>query len=257
MPGTIEMNPLYEYKERYALTDRQMAQRVGVTRVTMSRHIHGASGIKDYNIKKYAEIFDIDPYALFCIGPISKIRKDETGNRYGRLTVIEYIGLTPESSGSIVWLCRCDCGELTTVKSAHLRSGQTRSCGCLQIESRRKAGGRNKLEPGEASLNALFYSYQKSARGRSYEWHLTKDQFRELTKQSCNYCGIKPSNEYWGHPSCNGPHVCNGIDRVDNSRGYVLGNVVPCCSICNNAKGTMTQREFYDWIKRAYYHVKG
>ena len=52
---------------------------------------------------------------------------DLTGQRYGRLTVVapaENVG------GRTAWLCRCDCGKETIVKSHHLRSGHTRSCGC-------------------------------------------------------------------------------------------------------------------------------
>jgi hypothetical protein len=40
----------------------------------------------------------------------------------------------------------------------------------------------------------------------------------------------------------------NGIDRVDNSKGYILGNCVPCCSWCNRAKADGTLAKFMDWI---------
>ena len=55
--------------------------------------------------------------------------KDETGNRYGRLTVL---GLyTTEGYGGAVWSCHCDCGKDINVLGTRLRSGNTRSCGCL------------------------------------------------------------------------------------------------------------------------------
>lgn len=54
---------------------------------------------------------------------------DETGNKYGRLTVIE---LDKERSGKLAfWKCRCDCGTITTVSGIKLRDGHTQSCGCL------------------------------------------------------------------------------------------------------------------------------
>lgn len=46
--------------------------------------------------------------------------------------------------------------------------------------------------------------------------------------------------------------VYNGIDRVDNSVGYVLSNCVPCCSTCNRMKGTMSSEEFKEKIKLIY-----
>jgi hypothetical protein len=56
---------------------------------------------------------------------------DESGNRYGRLTVIGPI--TPKTKPPS-FLCKCDCGNTTKVFGSNLRRGNTRSCGCLNIE---------------------------------------------------------------------------------------------------------------------------
>ena len=55
---------------------------------------------------------------------------DETNNKYGWLTVLEYAGTTP--GGGAQWKCECDCGNVTTVRAEALRSGHTRSCGCIK-----------------------------------------------------------------------------------------------------------------------------
>lgn len=60
---------------------------------------------------------------------------DLTGQRFGRLTVIEK---DPESKGKIFWICRCDCGGTKRVESYRLRSGHVQSCGCLEQENREK-----------------------------------------------------------------------------------------------------------------------
>ena len=66
------------------------------------------------------------------------------GQRFGRLTVIKNTGKRGKYA---VWLCRCDCGNLTEVLGHHLKSSHTRSCGCLQREAldkgRQKHGGSN------------------------------------------------------------------------------------------------------------------
>lgn len=54
---------------------------------------------------------------------------DMAGKRFGRLTVIERNG---SDTGGIRWKCRCDCGNVVTVRGTHLRSGATLSCGCYQ-----------------------------------------------------------------------------------------------------------------------------
>jgi len=59
-------------------------------------------------------------------------RTDLTGQRFGRLVVIEYAGLN--SYPRATWLCRCECGVEITVASHHLKDGETVSCGCRQRE---------------------------------------------------------------------------------------------------------------------------
>lgn len=68
---------------------------------------------------------------------LSSRAKDETGNVYGRLTVLAYAGKT--KSGDSKWSCRCECGNITTVPRGSLRKGYggTKSCGC----GRRSQGG--------------------------------------------------------------------------------------------------------------------
>ncbi len=58
----------------------------------------------------------------------SRRRLDLTGQRFGKLTALapaENIG------GRTAWLCQCDCGAQRVVKTYHLRSGHTTSCGCI------------------------------------------------------------------------------------------------------------------------------
>jgi len=55
---------------------------------------------------------------------------DLTGQRFGRLTVIRRVENPFDSHAA--WLCKCDCGNETVVLSCNLKSGDTRSCGCLR-----------------------------------------------------------------------------------------------------------------------------
>lgn len=58
---------------------------------------------------------------------------DETGNKYGRLTVLYRV--KNDKKNQAVWHCKCECGKECDVTGVHLRSGKTKSCGCLQKES--------------------------------------------------------------------------------------------------------------------------
>jgi hypothetical protein len=52
--------------------------------------------------------------------------------------------------------------------------------------------------------------------------------------------------------SVDGLFLRNGIDRLDNTIGYIEGNVVSCCDICNYSKHTKGYIEFLSWIDKVY-----
>lgn len=57
---------------------------------------------------------------------------DLTGQKFGRLAVIQRHGSSKD--GKATWFCRCDCGNEAVVMGKLLRNGATRSCGCLKKE---------------------------------------------------------------------------------------------------------------------------
>lgn len=57
---------------------------------------------------------------------------DLTGDRYGRLVALRFVGMAKYSYA--MWECECDCGAIYIAYASRLRSGNTQSCGCLQKE---------------------------------------------------------------------------------------------------------------------------
>lgn len=62
--------------------------------------------------------------------------KDLSNKKFGLLTALELNGRNPK--GYLLWKCRCDCGGFINVTADHLKSGNTRSCGCLIKRSTEK-----------------------------------------------------------------------------------------------------------------------
>ena len=75
------------------------------------------------------------------------------------------------------------------------------------------------------SLAGRYKALKYIAKQRGYECQLSKADLAYLVMQPCHYCGQPLSQT-----GC-------GLDRVNNSVGYSLGNVVPCCAACNKIKG--------------------
>lgn len=169
---------------------------------------------------------------------------DETGGRYNKLVVVNHAGI--DKWGQATWECLCDCGNITTIVGSKLRTGKIKSCGCL-----RHKPPANTLAPGEASFNKIYRLYKANAKNRELSWELSKNEFRVVIKQDCYYCGVAPSN-IANHQSLNGSYTYNGIDRLDNSRGYVSGNIVPCCKLCNYMKRDLSENNFYSHIRKIY-----
>lgn len=67
--------------------------------------------------------------------------KDLTGQKFNRLRVL---GLGERNSaGQLQWKCKCDCGNIVLVTTTYLKTGHTKSCGCL---NREKASNRLQTE---------------------------------------------------------------------------------------------------------------
>lgn len=174
--------------------------------------------------------------------------EDMTGKVIGRLTVLR-MGEKSKWNGT-TWICKCVCGKVKQISAAVLRSGGSKSCGCLQKEKASAAF----LPDGGAAKNKLFGQYHSKAKRKGRSFVLSKEQFLIITKQNCAYCGSEPNKEFISKRSV---YVFNGLDRVDNNKGYTLENTVSCCAICNYAKRKMSKREFLAWIEKVYHHSLG
>lgn len=92
---------------------------------------------------------------------------------------------------------------------------------------------------------------RKNAKLRGFD--LSLEDFIELSQKNCYYCGASPAISK-GHREWSAYVKMNGLDRINNSKGYTLNNVCACCRICNTAKGTMSREEFLAWAFRLVQH---
>jgi len=147
------------------------------------------------------------------------VRKDYTGQRFGRLIAVER--LDPDV-GDITYRCMCDCGEETIVKRQPLSTGRVKSCGCLKRDldlSRRVTA--------EAVIKGMIYGEYKAHARRLYvPFELTHEQFYFIVVAPCFYCGdkghLRSFKRRVGSPS----FLVNGVDRKVNSIGYTINNCV-------------------------------
>ena len=166
------------------------------------------------------------------------------------------------------WIVQEWAGDLKPRKYGYIKLYYARCNGCQQLSStpqrqdyfKRYSGG-CRVCAGEAKRGCQETACQKKA----YKSHRTNAIGRGLIPLGfeawlhylhlpCHYCGAVDSN------TCNYEDrfelKYNGIDRVDSSLGYVPGNCVPCCRICNTMKMDLSIEEFISHIERIKNHVK-
>jgi hypothetical protein len=174
---------------------------------------------------------------------------DMTGKTYGTLFVLYKIPRGEHRSTQAFWRVRCHCGKEFPSVGWTIRSGHTKSCGCLQREAVRVRNAKTALPEGEAEKNCVLRVYRRGAKRRNLVWTLSPSDFFFLTTKNCFYCGGLPTNR--SHkPNQHGDFIYNGIDRLDNSLGYTLENTVSCCQKCNWMKNKISAREFLAHVKQ-------
>ena len=97
---------------------------------------------------------------------------------------------------------------------------------------------RNYAAENMANLDKHYVNYIKGAGIRNMEFDIPVDKFKEMVQLPCHYCNSYTENEVIG------------IDRMNSSIHYTVGNCVPCCSICNTLKNTMSKHEFISQIHK-------
>jgi len=184
------------------------------------------------------------------------------GQKFTRLTVL---GLSPRNRNERYHADTiCECGNKKSIPIDCILRGNTKSCGCLGKENRANYGnriaaimaGRYKTMPGETGLKMIYSSYKRGAEERKHIFDISIEDFARLTQMNCHYSGHPPGNvrknsiSRGGTPESvkRGSYTYNGLDRIDNTKGYTLDNVVPCCHKCNRAKHAMSLTEWETYL---------
>ena len=164
--------------------------------------------------------------------------KDWSGFKFGKLTVIKKVsGLGNHASKH---LCKCDCGRDHIAWGGSLHSGGVKSCGCI----------RSKTDE-EKCLVISYGHYKKRAEKSNLKFEIKLEEFKKIIFQPCVYCGEIESNttkRKMMDRTIKLNH--NGIDRVDNDKGYILENCVSCCKICNLMKRDLSYNQWMEKMKK-------
>jgi hypothetical protein len=112
-----------------------------------------------------------------------------------------------------------------------------------EIEEKRERYERDYNKEKKSNILTHYNEYVRSAMKKNLQFNLDGDQFEALVNSHCYYC-----DEY------DETRVI-GIDRVDSEGGYLINNVVPCCSTCNFMKSDLEMDNFLNHVCKIYLHT--
>ena len=144
---------------------------------------------------------------------------DLTRKRFGRLEVIEE-AKDRTKDGGVRWVCKCDCGNITTSTSRALLRGQAKSCGCLQREIAAHAAHTYK----HGMTNTRIFRIWSHMKNRCYNPNVSG--YENYGGRGISVCDEWRSDfmTFYAWAMANGYNDNLSIDRIDVNGNYCPEN---------------------------------
>lgn len=186
---------------------------------------------------------------------------DLVGRKFGISTVLEETFDKEKGMYNLKMLCRCG-KEFIALRRY---KSYIKSCGCLVKQNYKNMGHKNRRY-SQTVVTRQYHNHKNGA----YQMGLvalSKEDWAKIVYKPCHYCnkidkrdGLRANvtgqvkEDLSMTPEEREKYILsiNGIDRVDNLKGYTLDNCVPCCKNCNRMKANLTKEDFLQHISDIY-----
>lgn len=169
---------------------------------------------------------------------------------FGKLTVLKDTG--KRKSKRPIWLCKCECGKEVEILGKYLLVGDTKSCGCIT-----KGNAHNRT--GFKTVGGTYISHVKgNAVRRGMPFEITPEDMYDQYQKQDGKCAITKIPlvmvENYRDQSIN---QTASLDRIDNSKGYIKGNIQWTHKWINVMRNKLSIEEFLYWCKLVVLGLEG
>jgi len=169
---------------------------------------------------------------------------DIIGKKFNMLTVQKYEGCYVLSDRKKhFYKCKCECGKSTKVNRGNLKSLHTKSCGCLL----HLKGKNNKGWKGFKGISGQYWSHIKEgAKSRNLEFTITMEEIWNMYESQNGRCVLTDLPINLPRHKSNGLRHTASLDRINNTIGYVYGNIQWIHKDINRSKSKISQDRFIE-----------
>jgi len=180
------------------------------------------------------------------------------GKQFGKWTVLDVIDYlyVYDKSGALKerrYKCGCECGTVKYVRTSHITRGLSKQCDKCRLQSyyTNKVGCIPMMD---------IQRYKAGAHKRKKEWAVEPQYLYELYEQQNRLCAISGmliefSEKGVGTVGAKDISTAS-LDRIDSSKGYIVGNVQWVHKIINIMKMDLPERDFFRMVKEIYEHKR-
>ncbi len=180
----------------------------------------------------------------------------QTGKRFGKWTVVDVNDFTYlyRKDGKVLerqYRCVCDCGTVKYIRTSHITRGLSKQCDKCRLQSyyTNKVGCIPMMD---------IQRYKAGAQKRKKEWAVEPQYLYELYEQqsrSCAVSGVLIEFSEKGVGTIGAKDISTAsLDRIDSSKGYVVGNVQWVHKDVNKMKMDLPEEKFLSIVKQIYEH---
>jgi hypothetical protein len=191
---------------------------------------------------------------------------DLTGRVFGKLRILHYVGSKPVGQKKRrFYLAQCECGVQTEILGDSVRSGLCKSCGCL----RKKHGADSPKWTGYGDISGMLWAdisgqankgkpgRNTYARRKGIEFSITIEQAWNLFLKQNRRCALSGVELTFGELRGRRISRTASLDRIDSTKGYVMGNIQWIHKTLNLMKQSLSQETFVEFCIQVADHQRG